>query len=85
MKIPKWFYPKDALSLKYIFHLLIIAIIFESLWLITGHLFPNLFVFAMPLLTLESFCRVILSPMTVVVTILIGLSDIIAHSSLKLN
>lgn len=85
MKIYKWLYPKDLASFRYWFHLVIIAVIFETLWLFIGAVFPQLFNFSMPVLTLNYYFSVLFSWMTVVIVIILGISDISAHSILKIN
>ena len=85
MKVPKCLYPKDAFTIKYWLHLGIDAVLFITLWLSIGQLVPSWFGFTMPPLTLQLLLKIILSPLTIVVWAILGVSDIISHSILKTN
>lgn len=83
-KKPNWLKP-EINQLKYHFHLMVLAVMFEILWLAFGSLVPWAFGFAMPALTWNLLASIIFSPLTIVIYVILLISDIIAHTVLQLD
>lgn len=78
-------YPTDFKTGKYAFHILLIALIFETLWLLAGQFIPFAFGFVMPPLTYDLWLSTIFSTMTIILFVILWITDVSVHTILQME
>lgn len=86
MKLPKWLYPKDVITIKYWFHLFLDVLLVYGVILFFGLSIGS--IFGVPL-TFPSYMQGIIdglvSPLFWIFVALFGLADITTHTLLRME
>lgn len=82
MKILKWLYPKDIVKFKYWLHLALVVVFLETIFYLVALRYASFIGFSTDG---SALVHIIISPMTLILLGALAISDVAAHSLLKMN